>query len=153
MSSKFRKERRHKRHIPRRIEPPMVVSADHMLRPVELLLDRLEDGDHSTSIVDGTAVFRVAGSKDWCDIASALLGIVDVFEIWSMRHEKSIPLEPLRQLAHRLKYGMSITELETGAVRRVLPLLRRVAAFLDRGEADDLIRTTQIKELMETRAC
>ena len=82
----------------------------------------------------------------------AIDGIVELFETWGMRHDRNVPVAPLRQLARRLEVDMPITESETQAVRRVLPALRHIGAAMSRREADDLIRNTQIKELMEARA-
>jgi len=82
----------------------------------------------------------------WCP---ALQGMVDLFEMWAIRHNRAIDMSALTQLANKLHYSMPITESDISSVRALLPGMRRVAGFLPHDEARDLILQTQIKECLE----
>jgi len=131
----------------------MLISTSYALDPVLDIIDQLEHGDgHVHTDAKGVPIFKPRWDQGWFAMVPALQGIVEMFEAWGVRHDRNVPLDPVRQLARRLELDMPITALETQAVRRVLPALRRIGATMSRTEADYLIRNTQIKELLEGRA-
>ncbi|WP_146193385.1 hypothetical protein [Corticimicrobacter populi] len=140
---------RAQRRVERPIPVPMIVKMTTVLAPLESILKQLElDG---TVHVDdqGSPIFKVAHENRWFAMVPALLGVVDMFEMWATRHSKQFDVSALSRLAHKLEYGMPVMKADTDAVRALLPRMQRVACYLSHDEAKNLILQTQIKEEME----
>lgn len=137
------------RRVQRPLPIPMIVKAANVLGPLEGILDQLER--HGTIHVDerGRPIFLAPLENEWFAMVPALQGMVDLFEMWAIRHSRSIDMSALTQLANKLHYSMPITESDISSVRALLPVMRRVAGLLPHAEARDLILQTQIKECLE----
>lgn len=145
---------RAQRRIDRPIPVPMIVKMTTVLAPLEAIIDQLErDG---TVHVDerGTPIFKTGPENEWFAMAPALLGVVDMFEMWATRHGKAFDMSALTRMANKLQYGMPVMPADTAAVRDMLPRMQRVACVLSHDEAKTLILQTQIKGSMEdAKAC
>ena len=116
-AERLQARQRHKRQIVKPIPVPMIVKMNTVLSPLEDILDQLErDGTVNTD-ERGTPIFKAAPENAWFAMVPALLGVVDMFGMWAKRHNKTFDLTALEQLAHKLEYGMPVTERDTGAVR------------------------------------
>ncbi|WP_152609393.1 hypothetical protein [Bordetella avium] len=137
---------RAQRRVERPVHIPMMVKAQYTLEPLEAVIDQIERTGAVDTDQRGTPIFFCNSDGGWYESASAIDGMADFFDMWAIRHARTLDVTPLRQLAARLSAGMLLDAPLMTAVRHLLPILRRVASTLDRDEAIDLLRGTQINE-------
>ncbi|MDQ2150092.1 hypothetical protein RBI22_15340 [Alcaligenaceae bacterium C4P045] len=128
----------------------MIVKADTALRPLEEVIDQIER--HGTVDVSerGAPVFKPPGECQWMDIAPAIAGLADTFEIYASRHGREINVRPLRVLCAALESGADVTQTNLTELHTLMPRLRAISARFGQKEAVDLVRVTEIKAELET---
>ena len=140
------------RRVERAKRAPMLVATDLVLRPLEAIIDQINrDGTVHTD-AQGFPDFR-AGDGKWYEAAGAIEGVIWHFEMWCTRHNRTLPLEPLRELHIALKYLVPIREETMAGLATTMPALRRAMATADPDDQTDLLLQTQIRaELDAARA-
>lgn len=146
-----RKPRRHKRYVKRPTVIPMLVKSQYAIGPLEDWLRQIEIHETVDS-VQGEAILRSHGDGFAYPAAGAVDGVADFFEMWATRHGKTLDVSALRQVAVRLANGAPIDHPLMERVKALLPTLRRIGALMNRDDAEDLIRQTQIKAELEAGA-
>lgn len=151
-AERIHSRQRSQRQISKPIPVPMIVKMNTVLSPLEAILDQLErDGTVHTD-ARGTPIFKAAPENEWFAMVPALLGVIDMFSMWATRRGKVFDLSALQRLAHKLEYGMPVSQSDVRAVRALLPYMQRVACTLSHDEAKNLVLQTQIKEELEGSA-
>lgn len=137
------------RRIQRPVHFPMIVKADTALRPLEEVIDQIKR--HGTVDVNerGAPVFKPPGECHWMDIAPAVAGLADTFEIYASRHGREINVRPLRVLCAALTSGADITQINLTELHTLMPRLRSISARFGQKEAADLVRVSEIKAELE----
>ncbi|MFY2582096.1 hypothetical protein [Achromobacter xylosoxidans] len=146
-----RKPRRNKRYVKRPTVIPMLVKSQCAIGPLEDWLRQIEIHETVDS-VQGEAILRSHGDGFAYPAAGAVDGVADFFEMWATRHGKTRDVSALRQVAVRLANGAPIDHPLMERVKALLPTLRRIGAFMNCDDAEDLIRQTQIKAELEAGA-
>lgn len=146
-----RKPRRNKRYVKRPTVIPMLVKSQNATGPLEDWLRQIEIHETVDS-VQGEAILRSHGDGFAYPAAGAVDGVADFFEMWATRHGKTLDASALRQVAVRLANGAPIDHPLMERVKALLPTLRRIGALMNRDDAEDLIRQTQIKAELEAGA-
>lgn len=144
------KKRRNKTYKQRPAVVPMIVKADLTMRPIEEIIEHIEV--HGTLPVDdrGEPVYTTQHG-DTLPLWEVIDGMVTTFEMWCTRHNKQLPLSPLRMFVGALHYSMPITTLNLEAIKQCLPRLREAARHMDREDMHDLVVQTQIKAEIEAK--
>ena len=145
-----RKPRR-KKYRPRPEVIPMLVKSQYAIGPLEDWLRQIEIHETVDS-VQGEAILRSHGDGFAYPAAGAVDGVADFFEMWATRHGKTLDVSALHQMAVRLANGAPIDHPLMERVKALLPTLRRIGALMNRDDAEDLIRQTQIKAELEAGA-
>lgn len=145
-----RKPRR-KKYRPRPEVIPMLVKSQYAIGPLEDWLRQIEIHETVDS-VQGEAILRSHGDGFAYPAAGAVDGVADFFEMWATRHGKTLDVSALRQVAVRLANGAPIDHPLMERAKALLPTLRRIGALMNRDDAEDLIRQTQIKAELEAGA-
>ncbi|MDS1141755.1 hypothetical protein RE432_15040 [Pusillimonas sp. SM2304] len=141
-------KRRNKRYTPRQVRTPLIVGAQLVLGPLERIVDQIAN-DGTVDVSDrGTPVFQ-DGDGGWHDTAAALEGVVWHLEMFCARHDRALPLQPLRQLHACLKYMIPITETLLAELQAALPVLQRAMALGDPDDQVSILRQARIKEQLE----
>lgn len=128
----------------------MASRVDAVFRPLEAVLAEIE----RTGFVDadrGVPIFRNPVDGEEFELAPAVTGIAEMFEMWSIRHSTEAPIKPLRQLASRLGYSMPLDAQLLADVTASLPVLRKIAMQMGPREAADLVLQTQILDAQATQ--
>ncbi|OGB23334.1 MAG: hypothetical protein A3I66_01325 [Burkholderiales bacterium RIFCSPLOWO2_02_FULL_57_36] len=142
-------KKRNKRYVPRLADEvklkaqPWKVAA--VFNPLIAILDQLEQHGTIDETTSGQAIFKNVDGE-WFDSTAAILGVVEAYEIHETRTGRLLGLDPLRQLANKLQYGMSIFANETEACRACLSRMKAETIEMTAGYARDLIKDFQIKE-------
>lgn len=125
---------------------PWRVSA--VFNPMLAIIDQLEE--HGTIDVAGSGqpVFKYTDG-DWYDSPAAIMGFVEAYEIHEVRSDRTINLEPLRQLANKLKYSMPIFPSDTAAARDSLARCKAETLEMTAGYADQLVTDFKIKDELQ----
>ena len=124
----------------------MLIKTQLVFGPLERILDEIErSGEIDTA--GATPIFQPQGESDWYPLAPAISGIGDFYEMWATRHHVALDTSALQRLASKLEYAMPISQGDLDDARATMDKLRRVN--LERSEAIDLIRQTQIKAEIE----
>ena len=123
-----------------------------IFRPLEAILDQLEDQGTIDVAKNGTPIFRDHNDGYWYDTVIALNGVIEGFEIHEIRNNIDLHLEPLRQISKKLKYSMPIFDSETKMARECLFRMRKSTLEMTAGYARELIKDFQIKEELEALA-
>jgi len=145
------KKKRNKPYRPRHIRTPLIVGASLVLAPLIAVIDQIDRDGTVLTGAGGRPIFQ-DGDGRWYETPAALDGLICHLEMWCTRHDKTLPLDSLRQLHKALDYCIPITESLLSRLKRDVPILQRV---MGRGDADDhvdLLRQVQIKAEMEQRA-
>ncbi|WP_241134073.1 hypothetical protein [Achromobacter insuavis] len=142
---------RRKQYRPRPAVIPMLVKSQYAIGPLEDWLRQIEIHETVDS-VQGEAILRSHGDGFAYPAAGAVDGVADFFEMWATRHRKTLDVSALRQVAVRLANGAPIDHPLMERVKALLPTLRRIGALMNRDDAEDLIRQTQIKAELEAGA-
>lgn len=154
--AKNKKDRSGKRHVPRdrnqvklKYEPWRLKA---VFDPLNGILDQLEQ-EHTVTIAGehDQPVFMDLGTGQWHDTPAALLGFIDLFEIFELRFGQALPLEPLRVLHRKLSHGDLIDNHDTRAVRDAVAVLHGACLGITVAQADELVRDYRIKEEIEAR--
>jgi hypothetical protein len=88
-----------------------------------------------------TAVFQVPSSHEWYELAPAIAGFAEVYELHAHISEREMPTAPLRQLANKFKYGMMIFQSDIDLVREALAILKAETRTMNLNYVDALIQT------------
>lgn len=120
-----------------------------VFNPLEAIIDQLEQDETIDVTPGGVAIFQDRKDGCWYDSVVAIMGVVEAYELHEVRNNRVINLEPLRQLANKLKYGMSIFSSDTEAVRACLKRMRVETMQMTADYAKQLIQDIQIKEELE----
>jgi hypothetical protein len=146
-------KKRSKAHIPRTGEniklkmQPWKVKA--VFDPLYAIIDELEqDGTVNIESTTGNAIFKDPIEGQWHDMYAALMGVLDAYEIHEKRVGRVLAMEPLRQLADKLKNGDELYEEDTVAVRACLARMRAETLEMTAGYARDLVKDMQLQEEM-----
>ncbi|WP_231690204.1 hypothetical protein [Achromobacter sp. 2789STDY5608615] len=121
------------------------------MRPLEQLFDELDRTGKVSVNAKGYPAFVACDGHKY-EAAPAIEGLIWHFEMWSIRHAKELPLQPLRDLHIALHYLVPIQERTIEGLRQALPILRRVIAYGQRDDQGDLFHQTCIKIAMEAQA-
>lgn len=126
---------------------PWKVSA--VMDPLLSILDQLEK--HGTIDVAGkdAPVFRDAVDGDWYHSPTAIMGVVEAYEIHERRTGVDLHLDGLRRLAKALQYDMPINGVMTAAARLSLSHIRAATLEMTAGYARDLVKDFQIMEALQ----
>lgn len=127
---------------------PMIIGAEIVMRPLEQLVDELDRTGKVPVNARGFPEFLACDGHRY-EAAPAIEGLIWHFEMWETRHDKQLPIQPLRDLHIALHYLVPIQERTIDALRKALPILRRVMALGQPDDQVDLLLQTQIKAAME----
>ncbi|CUR74690.1 hypothetical protein [Achromobacter phage CF418P1] len=139
------------RRLERRKASPMIVGAEIVMRPLEQLFDELDRTGKVSVNTKGYPEFLACDGHRY-EAAPAIEGLIWHFEMWSIRHGRELPLQPLRDLHIALHYLVPIQESTIEGLRQALPTLRRVIALGQPTDQVDLFQQTRIKIAMEAQA-
>lgn len=139
------------RRIERPKAAPMIIGAEVVLRPLEQLFDQLDRTGEVSVDARGYPEF-LAADGHWYEAAPAIEGLIWHFEMWCTRHDKKLPLQPLRDLHVALHYLVPVQPSTIAALRDALPILRRTMALGSPEDQVDLFQQTRIKAAMEAQA-
>ncbi|WP_211475085.1 hypothetical protein [Collimonas humicola] len=117
--------------------------------PLLAILDQLEQDGTIDTTTRGQAVFRDHNDGVWYDSPVAIMGVVDAYEIHERRTGRLLGLEPLRQLANKLRYAAPVFSADTLAARACLTRMRAETIEMTAGYARDLIKDFQIMEELQ----
>lgn len=136
--------------IARPVAAPMIMGSEIVMRPLEQLFDELDRTGKVSANAKGYPIFVACDGHKY-EAAPAIEGLIWHFEMWSIRHAKELPLQPLRDLYIALHYLVPIQERTIEGLRHALPILRRVIALGQRDDQGDLFHQTRIKIAMEVQ--
>lgn len=139
------------RRLERRKASPMIVGAEIVMRPLEQLFDELDRTGKVSINAKGYPEFLECDGHRY-EAAPAIEGLIWHFEMWSIRHGRELPLQPLRDLHIALHYLVPIQESTIEGLRQALPALRRVITLGQPADQVDLFQQTRIKIAMEAQA-
>lgn len=117
--------------------------------PLLAILDQLEQHGTIDTTPKGQAIFRDHNDGFWYDSHAAVIGVVEAYEIHERRSGRVLNLEPLRQLANKLKYAAPVFAADTAAARACLDRMRAETIQMTAGYARDLIKDFQIREELQ----
>lgn len=116
--------------------------------PLESILDQLEQSG-TIDEISGQPVFKDCRSGKWCDSVSGILGCCEMYEIHERRTGDNLCLEPLRQLANKLKYSMPIFAADTEAARGSVNRLRDATLEMTESYSIELLNDFKLKVRLE----
>ncbi len=120
-----------------------------MFDPLLAIFDQLEQDGTIDTTTKGQAIFRDHNDGFWYDSHAAVMGVVEAYEIHERRSGRLLNLEPLRQLANKLKYAAPVFAADTAAARECLARMRAETLQMTAGYARDLIKDFQIREELQ----
>lgn len=128
----------------------MLVKTELTLGPLEDIIGHIEQ--HGTLPVDdrGDPIYTDQHGNT-CPLWEVIDGLVTTFEMWCTRHQRTLPLAPLRMFVAALHYAMPITAFNLEEIKKAMPHLRAVARGMDHEDAGDLVVQTQIKAELEAK--
>jgi hypothetical protein len=110
--------------------------------PLEQILTTLETTGEIEHDSQG-AIYRAPSSNDWNDMAAAIEGFAQAYDIHASISGREMPTASLHQLANRFKYGMFIFRADVDAVRRDLAILKAETLPMTENYTTALIQTVQ----------
>lgn len=151
--AKKKKDRSNKRYVPRdrkqvklRHDPWRLKS---VFDPLTNILDQLErDGTLTVMGEEEQPVFKDLGNGRWYDMPAALLGFVELFELYEVRYKAVLPLAPLRQLHTKIIEGQDIEMDDIKAARESSATLHTACLDLTIIEAEELVNDFLLKEAL-----
>lgn len=151
--AKQKKDRSHKRYVPRdrkqvklRHDPWRLKS---VFDPLTKVLDQLDnDGTLTVMGEDEQIVFKDLGNGKWYDMPAALNGFIELFELYEVRYKVTLPLEPLRQLHAKIIAGQDIGLDDTSAARASSAALHTACLDMTILEAEELTHDYLLKEAL-----
>ncbi|MFJ2989971.1 hypothetical protein ACIPF8_19060 [Collimonas sp. NPDC087041] len=117
--------------------------------PLLAIIDQLEQDGTIDTTARGQAVYCDRSDGVWYDSSIAIMGVVEAYEIHERRTGCVLTLDPLRQLANKLKYAAPVFPADTLAVRECLSRMRTETIEMTAGYARDLIKDFQIMEELQ----
>lgn len=120
-----------------------------VMNPLTAIIDQLEQ--QGTIDVAGAdePVFKDAVDGDWYHSPTAIMGVVEAYEIHERRTGLSLHLDGLRKLAKLLQYHMPINAKQTAAARESLRHIRAATLEMTAGYALSLVKDFQIMEAIQ----
>lgn len=151
--SKNKKDRSHKRYVPRdrsqlklRHDPMRLRS---VFAPLLGLLDQLDnDGTLTVTGDDEKPSWKDPDTGQWYCTANALVGFIELFELFEERYAKPLPLDALRQLHGKIIDGEMIEAEVTRAARASTSVLYNACMDMTLAEADELVSDYKLKEAL-----
>lgn len=116
--------------------------------PLLSIIEQLERDGTKDVTNDGTAIFKDAVDGHWYESYTAIIGVVEAYEIHEKRAGITIDLEPLRRLAKKLEYDMMIFPSDTQDCRACFARMHSASLSMTVGYARELIKDAQIQEKM-----
>ena len=92
----------------------------------------------------------LAADGHWYEAAPAIEGLIWHFEMWCTRHDKKLPLQPLRDLHVALHYLVPVQPSTIAALRDAHPAPHDGLGSPE--DQVDLFQQTRIKAAMEAQA-
>lgn len=120
--------------------------------PLEEILNQMELSGNSDTDAFGTLIFRDAGDANWYASSAAINGVADAYEAHALRSGRPMPLEPLRMLAKKFRYGTMVFPAELDAARAAIAELRRESLGMTEDYAASLLQTVRIQIEIEKSA-
>lgn len=111
-----------------------------VFNPIESILSQLETDGTITTSEDGMPMFKDEGDGTWYASADALEGLIEAFDIHRLRADRGYSLEPLRELAVKVRDLAPVYLEDIQAARQCLAVLRAESLEMTAGYAADLIR-------------
>jgi hypothetical protein len=121
-----------------------------VFRPMEAIIDQLEQDGTIDTVDSGAAVFRDIDDGRLYDTCAAFSGIIDAYAIHEIRSRQALDLSPLRQLVIKLQDGVAIYDSDTKAVRACLARMKAATTQMTETYADQLYRDYVTKDRIET---
>ncbi|RCS59743.1 hypothetical protein [Parvibium lacunae] len=118
-------------------------------QPMLDLLNHIETTGEVEATDKGVPIMRVFGDSEYYEMAAAIEGFYDVFDVYANRHGVEIDTGPIKRLANCLRTSTPLQQSHINAARHCLHELREIAGDMRAGEAKDLVRTVQIKYEIE----
>lgn len=142
------KKARNKQYRPRQVRYPLMVAAQTVIGPLEMIVDQIAR-DGTVNVDDkGLAIFQ-DGDGRWYDTAAALEGIIWHMEMHSTRHGVDLPIQPLRELMVCLRYVSPVSAGLLVRLQSALPRLQRAVALGDPDDQIDILQQARIKEELQ----
>jgi hypothetical protein len=141
------KTQRCKKYKPKPVRAPMIVGADLVISPLDLMIDQIDKREEMLYVND-TPVFLDADARLF-DASEAIAGLRDFFEMWSIRHQKDLDLYPLEHLISFVMGRRSADQEMIDSLRSCARALRSVMAFSDPEDQIDLFHQVKIKSEIE----
>lgn len=123
-----------------------------VFNPLEAILDQLETAGTIDVTTCGKPIFKDAVDGRWYETPTAIMGVVDAYQMHQERLEIDLGLEPLRQLANKLNYDMPIFQADTEACRACLARMKAATLNMTSDYARQMIVDFQIKEELQKLA-
>lgn len=151
--AKKKKDRSNKRYVPRdrnqlklRHDPIRLRS---VFDPLMSIVEQIEqDGTLTITGESQQPVFKETSSGQWYDTAGALIGFIELFELFEIRYSTVLPLDPLRLLHNKIIDGDMIEDEVTQAVRASASVLYNACMDLTLAQADELVSDYKLKEAL-----
>lgn len=153
MAKKPKKDRRDRRHVPRtretvklRYEPWRLKSAFDPLLDIVTQLER----EHTINVQgeEDQPVFLDLATGKWHDTPAALLGFIELFELFETRFGQQLPLEPLRVLHTKMTKAELIDNRDTRAVRESATALYNACLDTTIAQMDELVQDYKLREAL-----
>lgn len=153
MAKKPKKDRSDRRYVPRtretvklRYEPWRLKSA---FDPLLAIVTQLET-EHTLTVQasDDQPVFLDLASGKWHDTPAALLGFIELFEMFETRFKQQLPLEPLRVLHTKMTTAALIDNRDTRAVRESATALYNACLDITIAQMDELVQDYKLREAL-----
>lgn len=148
------KKKRDKRYVPKPISKwtlsHRLCKANFILQPLERLIEGLEV-EGTVDTINGKVVVFDRFRNEWYEVAPAIRGFLDVFDIINRRHGAGIDISLIGQLAARLEYGAPITPKETERAKLGLAQIRTVIRSLPAEALVNAINDADLKIALEQK--
>lgn len=147
-----RKKKRNKRYVPRPIGLTRVdrmCITQRIMQPMDSLIENMERYGPVDTIRNRIGVYDPE-KQEWYELLPAARGFLDVFEIWSRRHNAVLGTTGIRRLVSRLEYRAPVTQLELDAAKRDLNQIWTILQRADLHALTEVIRDADIKIAIET---
>ena len=153
MSKKQKKDRRDRRYVPRtretiklRYEPWRLKSS---FDPLLGIVTQLEQ-EYTLDVTgeDDQPIFLDLATGKWHDTPAALLGFIELFEMFETRFNQPLPLDPLRVLHTKILGNEPIDNRETRAVRESATAMYNACLDITIEQMDELVQDYKLREAL-----
>lgn len=141
-----RSKKPRKMYRPKTTELHMMFKSYAVLEPMMKVIDQLEKNG-TIDTVKGNAV--IVAADEMYDTHAALGGLIHHFEIFELRYQVHLPLEPFREFHRGLPYQMPVTESLLKRMKDSIAPLQRFLAWQTSEEAADIVKTVQVAAELE----